>query len=171
VVPLALWTPAATPADSRAHWGAMPHSDTDPAGPDEAAGLGVVDAAFRLEVGRLRARDQRRTFPTELRIGRPAGPQVSLEVPPADAGLGLDLTCALLDVWREQHGGPAFAWTVRAGVPTPHDLDLAWYAAAVRGFGAAGEALQGFRAVTKTGWLDVVTGESRVWKRLRLDRG
>jgi hypothetical protein len=155
-------------ASVQAHWGAMP--PTDP-GPAELPEPGVADAAFRVEVGRLRARDQRRTFPTELHLGQPAGPRVSLEVPTADVGLRLDLVCALLDRWREQHGGPAFGWTVRSGVPTPHDADLAWYAAAVRAFGAVGEALQGFRAVTKAGWLDVVTGESRVWKRLRLDRG
>jgi hypothetical protein len=149
----------------------MPHSDTDPGDHGEPTGDRAVDAAFRLEVGRLRARDQRRTFPVELRVGRPAGPQVSLEVPRTDPGLRLDLTCALLDLWREQHDGSAFAWTVRPGVPTPHDADLAWYAAAVRAFGAVGAPLPGFRAVTKTGWLDVVTGESRVWKRLRLNRG
>ena len=146
----------------------MPHSDAVTAEPVEPAD---VDAAFRLEVGRLRARDRRRTFPAELHVGRPAGPRVSLEVPAADAGLRLDLLGALLDVWREQHGGRAFGWVVRCGVPTPHDVDLAWYAAAVRAFGALGEVPLGFRAVTKAGWLDVVTGESRVWKRLRLDRG
>ena len=142
-----------------------PSPATDPAGPAAA------DAAFRLEVGRLRARDQRRTFTPELHVGQPAGPRVSLEVPVTDVGLRLDLFAAVLDVWREEHGGPAFGWMVRSGVPTPHDEDLAWYAAAVRAFGALGEAPQGFRAVTRSGWLDVVTGESRVWKRLRLDRG
>jgi hypothetical protein len=146
----------------------MPHSDAVDAEPVEPAD---VDAAFRIEVGRLRARDQRRTFPAEVHVGRPAGPRVSLEAPAADAGLRLDLLGAVLDVWREQHGGRAFGWVVRCGVPAPHDADLAWYAAAVRAFGALGEAPLGFRAVTKSGWLDVVTGESRVWKRLRLDRG
>jgi hypothetical protein len=130
-----------------------------------------ADAAFRIEVGRLRARDHRRTFPPELHVGRPAGPRVSVEVPAADVGLRLDLCAAMLDRWREEHGGPAFGWVLRAGVPVPHDEDLAWYAAAVRAFGALGETPQGFRAVTRAGWLDVVTGESRVWKRLRLNRG
>jgi hypothetical protein len=134
----------------------------------EPAGRAEVDAAFRIEVGRLRARDRRRTFPAELHLGRPAGPRVSLGVPTADVGLRLDLVAALLDVWREEHGGPAFGWVIRSGVPAPHDEDLAWYAAAVRAFGALDEAPQGFRAVTRSGWLDVVTGENRVWKRLRL---
>jgi hypothetical protein len=130
-----------------------------------------VDAAFRLEVGRLRLRDRRRTFPAELRVGRPAGARVSLELPPADVGLRFDLATALLDVWREEHGGgPAYAWVVRPGVPTVHDTDLAWYAATVRAAGAHGLELEGFRAVTRAGWLDVVTGESRVWRRLRLNR-
>jgi hypothetical protein len=131
----------------------------------------AVDAAFRLEVGRLRARDQRRTFPAELRLGHPDGDRATLELPAADAGLRFDLVSALLDLCREEHGGaPAYAWVVRPGVPTVHDTDLHWYAAAVRAFGAQGRTLRGFRAVTRSGWLDVVTGESRVWKRLRLDR-
>ena len=128
------------------------------------------DAAFRLEVGRLRARDQRRRFPPELHLGIPAGARVSLELTRADLGLRFDLLGALLDLWRHEHGGPASAWIARPGVPVLHDDDLAWYAAAVRAFGALDEAPAGFRAVTRSGWLDVVTGESRVWKRLRLDR-
>jgi hypothetical protein len=151
----------------------MPPPAADRPERPERAAPAAADAAFRLEVGRLRARDRRRTFPAEVHVGRPAGTRVSLEVPvpTADAGLRLDLLAALLDLWREEHGGPAFGWVLRPGVPTPHDQDLAWYAAAVRAFGALGEAPQGFRAVTRSGWLDVVTGESRVWKRLRLDRG
>ncbi|HET6562072.1 MAG TPA: hypothetical protein VFG72_09370 [Marmoricola sp.] len=129
-----------------------------------------ADAAFRIEVGRLRARAQRRRFPAELHLGVPGGHRVTLELPAADAGLRLDLLSALLDLWRAERGGPAFGWVVRPGVPTLHDDDLAWYAAAVRAFGALGESPEGFRAVTRTGWLDVVTGESRVWKRLRLAR-
>jgi hypothetical protein len=49
-----------------------------------------------------------------------------------------------------------------------HDRDLEWYAAAAHGFAAHGMRLLEFRAVTRAGWLDVVTGEQRVWRRLRL---
>ena len=138
--------------------------------PRESPGRPERDAAFRLEVARLRGRDPRRRFPPELHLGTPAGPRVSLELPAADAGLRLDLLAALLDLWKEDHGGPASVWVVRPGVPELHDDDLAWYAATVRAFGALGEAPEEFRAVTRGGWLDVVSGESRVWKRLRLPR-
>ena len=49
-----------------------------------------------------------------------------------------------------------------------HDLDLQWLAAARTAFGMHGRPLEGFYALTRTGWRDVLTGESRVWKRLRL---
>jgi hypothetical protein len=153
---------------------APPPSDRSPADQsseqswDQSPG---PDAGFRLEVGRLRARDRRRSFPAELRLGHPGGRQVALELPRADAGLRLDLVTALLDRWRDEHGGgPAYGWLVRPGVPTLHDLDPGWYAATGRAFGALGLPLLGFRAVTRAGWLDVVTGERRVWKRLRLSR-
>jgi hypothetical protein len=35
-------------------------------------------------------------------------------------------------------------------------------------FAAHGVRLTGFYAITRTGWLDVRTGEARVWRRLRL---
>ena len=159
----------------RAHWGAMPQPPAEPpaAEPpaaDPPAAEPDADDAFRLEVARLRRRDQRRRFPAELHLGRPAGDRVSTELPVADAGLRFDLVAALLDLWRDEHGGPATAWLVRPGVPELHDDDLAWHAAAVRAFGAVGADLEGFRAVTRGGWLDVVSGRSRVWKRLRLSR-
>jgi hypothetical protein len=49
-----------------------------------------------------------------------------------------------------------------------HDYDVAWHAAAQRSFGAHEVELLGFRAVTRSGWIDVRTGERRTWKRLRL---
>jgi hypothetical protein len=59
----------------------------------------------------------------------------------------------------------------RPGTPDLHDLDLLWLAAARTAFGMHGRALDGFYAVTRTGWRDVLTGETRVWKRLRLRPG
>jgi hypothetical protein len=49
-----------------------------------------------------------------------------------------------------------------------HDQDALWHAAAVHAFDAFRIRLDAFRVVTKSGWLDVRTGESRTWKRLRL---
>ena len=139
-----------------------------PAAPD-------LPAARRREVGELRAREQRRRHPLEVHVGEPAGWRESLELPwpePAwhDSGLRADMVQALLSRTPAEVV-TASCWLIRPGVPELHDADLDWYAAAVRGFGAHDVALAGFRAVTRTGWLDVVTGERRTWKRLRLGPG
>ena len=48
--------------------------------------------------------------------------------------------------------------------------DLAWHAAVRQGCAAHTVTLAGFWVVTRYGWLDPDTGESRTWKRLRLKR-
>jgi len=83
-----------------------------------------------------------------------------------DAGLRSDLVGVLLTRAQE----PAYLWLTRPGVPERHDVDLDWHAAALRAFGAYGAALRGCLAVTRSGWLDVVSGEAKSWKRLRLER-
>ena len=132
-------------------------------------------AALRREVGEFRAREQRRRHPLTLHLGEPAGWRESVELPwpeprSYDSGLRVDLWASLL-----ARTGPgvvaASGWLTRPGVAELHDADLSWYAAAVRGFGAHGVALTGFYAVTRTGWIDVVTGDRRTWKRLRLGPG
>ena len=125
---------------------------------------------LRLEVGRLRRRESRRVFDTTVNIGRLAGDRDTFvvraqDLPRLDRGLRLDVLGALLD---EQEAEEAAAWLVRPGVPEPQDADLGWLAATTFAFAARGTRLTGFYAITRTGWLDVRTGESRVWKRLRL---
>ena len=141
------------------------------AAPVSSAGPGDPD--FRREVARLRAAERRRSFPLGLHLGHPQGTRHGVEVPwpvPAeyDAGLRFDVLDALLEQWDEVAGGPVCVWLTRPGVPTVHDVDLEWLAAATRGCGAHEVELLTVRAVTHTGWLDVVTGEQRVWRRLRL---
>jgi len=82
-----------------------------------------------------------------------------------DAGLRFDLADALLS--RRGSDEP-FVWLTRPGTPVPHDLDHGWHAAFLRTAGAHEILLAGFRVVTRTGWYDVVSGERRVWKRLRV---
>jgi hypothetical protein len=132
-------------------------------------------AAWRREVGEFRARERRRRHPLGVHVGVAGGPRESAEVPwpePRwlDAGARLDVVTALLTrtdpVLTVAHG-----WITRPGVPEPHDADLGWYAAAQHGWAAHGLVLSGFWAVTRTGWVDVVTGEHRAWKRLRLGPG
>jgi hypothetical protein len=132
-----------------------------------------VASDWRTEVGRFRARQPRRVFPLTIHVGSPGGPRVQVEVPwPVamgyDAGLRFDLVSALLERWDGNPGGHAFGWLSRPGVPDLHDRDLEWHSATVRAFGGHGLQLLGFRAVTRTGWVDVLSGERRVWRRLRL---
>ncbi|WP_148574363.1 hypothetical protein [Nocardioides caldifontis] len=143
----------------------------------------VGDAEWRLEVGRTRAAHRRRALPLTVNVGVPAGPRVTATLPwppprELDAGLRFDVVDAVLDQWldqwldqspdRGQDDGPACAWTTRPGVPNLHDEDQLWHAAARHAFEAREVGLVTFRTVTHTGWLDVVTGESTTWRRLRL---
>ena len=136
---------------------------------------GPADRAFRVEVARFRVAERRRVFPLGLHVGAPDGPQRRLEVPwpvprEYDAGLRFDLADALVDTvvadWREDE--PFWAWLTRPGVPEVHDHDLGWLAATTKAMEARQRELAGFRVVTRTGWLDLVSGERRTWKRLRL---
>jgi hypothetical protein len=125
---------------------------------------------LRLEVGRFRARESRRVFDVMLQVGTLGGERDSFvvraqDLPAVDASLRVDVVDSLL----EQSGGRwTTAWLVRPGSPEPHDLDLQWLAAARTAFGMHGRDLHGFYVITRAGWRDVLTGESRTWKRLRL---
>jgi hypothetical protein len=125
---------------------------------------------LRQEVGRFRARESRRVFDVSVHIGVLGGPRDSFvvraqDLPTVDAALRTDVVAALLE------GAPASwrtAWLVRPGTPEPHDLDLQWLAAASAAFGMHARTLDGFYVLTRSGWRDVLTDESRVWRRLRL---
>jgi hypothetical protein len=127
-------------------------------------------ALLRTEVGRFRARESRRVFDVSVHVGVLGGDRDSFvvrgqDLPVVDAAPRTDVVSALLE------GSPAewcTAWLVRPGTPEPHDLDLQWLAAAGTAFGMHTRALEGFFALTRTGWRDVRTDEVRVWKRLRL---
>lgn len=125
---------------------------------------------LRREVGRFRARESRRVFDLSVHVGVLGGLRDSFVVraqdaPVVDAALRTDVLAALLeespDDWRT-------AWLARPGTPEPHDQDLEWLAAAGTAFGMHGRTLEGFFVLTRTGWRDVLTDETRVWKRLRL---
>jgi hypothetical protein len=125
---------------------------------------------LRLEVGRFRARESRRVFDPAVVVGELGGDRDSFvlraqDLPAVDGALRTDVVSALLEdsppTWRT-------AWVVRPGTPEPHDLDLRWLAAARTAFGMHARPLDGFYVLTRSGWRDVVTGESRVWRRLRL---
>ena len=125
---------------------------------------------LRREVGLLRQRESRRVFDTCVNVGIIGGPRAGFVVPardlPAvDVALRTDVVAALLEEtpadWRTM-------WLARAGTPEQHDLDLQWLAAARTAFGMVDRPLEACYAVTRAGWRDVLTGEQRVWVRLRL---
>ena len=129
-----------------------------------------VRLLLRREVGLLRQRETRRVFDLTVYVGTLGGPRDSFvvrtqDLPAVDQGLRTDVVSALLDQTDRELGT---AWVVRPGKPEQHDADLQWLAAARAAFAMHGRPLEAFYAITRYGWLDVVTGQSRTWKRLRL---
>lgn len=127
---------------------------------------------LRLEVARLRSQHSRRRFDSVLHLGRLDGSYITCAVTSADrtvldAGTRTEVVETLLERLPE-HEGPPAAWLSRPGEPTIQDEDLAWHAAACRAFDVHRRPLAGFWTITRTGWLDVRTGDSRRWKRLRI---
>jgi hypothetical protein len=125
---------------------------------------------LRQEVGMLRDRESRRVFDVSVHVGQIAGERDSFvvraqDLPAVDAALRIDVLSSLV---AQSPADALTAWVTRPGEPAPHDLDLAWMAAASVAFGINGREADGFYAITRTGWLDVRTGERRTWKRLRL---
>lgn len=126
---------------------------------------------LRIEVARLRSATPRHRFETVVHVGEVGGDHRACPVPSQDpvldAGTRTDVVSGLLETAPV---GPCAVsvWITRAGDPVVQDEDLAWLSAATRAFDAAGRPLGGFWSVTRTGWLDVRSGEGRSWKRLRL---
>jgi len=136
-------------------------------------------SALRQEVGALRARERHESFGETLYVGQLGGPHACCTVAPEDrplldAGMRTELAGRLLGRLADatHHGGrdPARVamWLTRPGEPSVQDTDLAWMAATDAACREAGTELDGFWAVTRTGWLDLRTGETRTWRRLRL---
>ena len=118
----------------------------------------------------LRERESRRVFDVTVNVGIVAGERDSFvvraqDLPAVDAALRIDVVSSLV---AQTPPEAVRAWVTRAGEPHPHDLDLEWLSAATVAFGIHGRHLAGFYALTRSGWLDVRTGERRAWKRLRL---
>src|SRR5512141_1478204 len=125
---------------------------------------------LREEVGRFRARESRRVFDVSLHVGVLGGLRDSFvvraqDLPAVDASLRIDVVASLLEDSPE---GWCAAWLVRPGTPEVHDLDLQWLAATRTAFGMHARTLDGFFVLTRAGWRDVLTDETRVWRRLRL---
>jgi hypothetical protein len=127
---------------------------------------------LRLEVGRLRSRESRRRFDTVVHVGALGDVHRSctvpvVDLPVLDAGTRSEVVSRLLEEGGLDEPG-AHVWLTRAGEPQLQDEDLAWLSATIRAFDCVGGTLEGFWSVTRTGWLDVRSGDARTWKRLRL---
>lgn len=129
-----------------------------------------ITALLRLEVALLRSAQVRRRFGTVVHVGRLAGKRRSCPVPTGDPclddGTRTDLVAGLVEALPEDQ--TTAAWITREGRPELGDEDLSWLAASIRAYGALGREPAGFWTVTRWGWLDVRTGETRTWKRLRV---
>src|SRR3954466_7320612 len=125
-------------------------------------------AAITEELRRfVAAAGTRRALPTICHVGQPAGEAVML--PEADdPGLRADLVVRAMDGLTTTLG--ACAWMTRGGDLETTNSDLGWFAAARAGFARHGLALPAFVVVTRTAWVDLVTGERHVWRRVRRRR-
>ena len=129
-----------------------------------------VTELLRTEVGLLRQRETRRVFDTTLHVGTLGGTHDSWvsrrqDAPVVDTALRTDVVSALLE---RTPGLGDTVWLTRAGRPEAYDEDLGWLSAASTAFAQHGREVGDCYAVTRYGWRDVRTGESRVWRRLRL---
>ncbi len=125
------------------------------------------EAALRMEVRRFVTHcGTARKLPTLVHVGVLAGDRVTLPADPSyDAGLRADLLTRALD--RAESGESASVWLTRGGQLTVGDADLAWFAAARAAFGRYGVDQPTVHVVTRYGWLDLLTGECRTWRRVR----
>ena len=125
---------------------------------------------LREEVGRFRARESRRVFDSSVHVGLLGGPRTGFvvraqDLPAVDAALRVDVLTTLI---AESPPQWCTAWLVRPGTPERHDLDLQWLAAAHAAFGIHDRPLDGCYVITRSGWRDLLSDETRVWARLRL---
>lgn len=125
---------------------------------------------LRQEVGRLRAGESRRVFDTAVHVGLLAADRARFvaraqDLPALDRALRIDIVSEMVD---EAVPGPLTVWVTRPGTPEPHEDDLRWLSAAEIACGQHDRTMAGFYAITRTGWLNVHTGQQQTWKRLRL---
>jgi len=126
-------------------------------------------ALLRQEVGELRRRETRRVFDLMVYVGALGGPKDCFvvraqDIPMLDAALRTEVVSSLV----EDCPTATAAWITRSGRPEPYDSDLTWLSAATRAFGMHDRVLDSFHAITRYGWRDVRSGDSRSWQRLRL---
>ena len=132
----------------------------DPMGPDHSE-------ALRLEVRALvTAAGTRRNLPTTVHVGEPWAERRVIHDPgDLDAGLRVDLVTRALDGLGDL--APACTWLTRSGPLALTDADAAWLAASRSAFARYGIELPAFFVLTRTGWVDHLSGARRTWTRVR----
>ena len=108
----------------------------------------------------------RRALPTTCHVGHPRGEQVALA--DVEDSLRADLVERAIDGLLAADG--ACAWVTRGGQVGTTDADVAWFAAARHGFARHGLGLPAFVVVTRAAWVDLVSGRTREWRRVRARR-
>jgi hypothetical protein len=123
-------------------------------------------AALRMEVRRFATLcGTTRALPTLVHVGVLAGDRITLPADPSyDAGLRADVLTRALDRGIDKRTS---IWLTRGGELGAGDADLAWFAAARAAFGRHGIGNPQVYVVTRYGWLDLGTGATRSWRRVR----
>lgn len=127
-----------------------------------------LSAAIRAELRAfVAAAGTRRSLPTTCHIGHPGG-QHSRWVHGGDTDeptMRVDLVERAIDGLVMTNR--ACGWLTRAGELDLADADAEWFAAARAGFARHGLPLPNFFVLNRSGWVNLVTGERRVWTRVR----
>ena len=128
----------------------------------------ALQVALRRAVLDHRAVERRRRFAPRLHVGHPGG-EVEVFVGGGEAildhALRTDVVAALVARARCR-GSMPLVWLTRPGDELVQDVDAAWLAGVRAAAAEAGVSLT-FVVVTRQGWFDPRTGESRTWTRLR----
>ena len=128
--------------------------------PRAAAAIRLELRAFVAEAG------TRRALPTTAHVGAPGGEHITIDHDTShDQPLRTDLVERALDGLETTEG--ACVWLTRGGELDLCDADASWFAAARAGFARHGLPLRAFYVLNRTGWVDLVTGERRTWRRVR----
>lgn len=120
---------------------------------------------LREAVRRHTLAERRHRFAPVLHLGRPGGHERCTAAATAGTDLALctDVVAALL---AGAGTAPHLMWLTRPGELEPHDVDLAWLAAARAAYAEAERDLS-WVVVTRRGWWDPRSGLRREWTRLR----
>jgi len=123
----------------------------------------AIHAELRTFVG---AAGSRRALSTTCHVGHPGGEQSRFPHDLVDEPcLRADLVERAIDGLLVTEG--VCAWVTRGGELDTADADAEWFAAARTAFARHGLTLPAFFVLNRSGWVDLVTGERRLWTRVR----